>query len=297
MRSTRLRHRLILSTALTGGLLLAAAPAGGQTTPALRLPGPGDVVGSTGINTPVLSAGDTRLDVGVTANGATIDWKQFDIPTGHSVGFNDETGGGGTPVAVLNRVVGESGTITRSTINGLLQSPSNMAVFLVNSSGITFGPTGVVNVGSLIASTLDLSPADFAADVAAGRYAFAGSGTGDIKVDAGARLFATGSAAAGLGNLVLLGAKVAVGPDSGGRTATLVARKDADPDAATLASPTGDDGDVALVAADDVTVEMGTGSPQMLADLRTVLDARGFQVSPRIGQPGHYVFERAFVEK
>lgn len=39
------------------------------------------------------------------------------------------------------------------------------------------------------------------------------------------------------------------------------------------------------------------GSPQMLADLRTVLDARGFQVSPRIGQPGHYVFERAFVEK
>ena len=39
------------------------------------------------------------------------------------------------------------------------------------------------------------------------------------------------------------------------------------------------------------------GSPQMLADLRTGLDARGFQVSPRIGQPGHYVFERAFVEK
>ena len=39
------------------------------------------------------------------------------------------------------------------------------------------------------------------------------------------------------------------------------------------------------------------GSPQMLADLRQVLDTRGFEVSPRIGQPGHYVFERAFVEK
>jgi len=39
------------------------------------------------------------------------------------------------------------------------------------------------------------------------------------------------------------------------------------------------------------------GSPQMLADLRAVLDARGFEVSPRIGSPGHYVFERAFVEK
>jgi len=39
------------------------------------------------------------------------------------------------------------------------------------------------------------------------------------------------------------------------------------------------------------------GSPQMLADFRTLLDARGFEVSPRIGSPGHYVFERAFVEK
>lgn len=39
------------------------------------------------------------------------------------------------------------------------------------------------------------------------------------------------------------------------------------------------------------------GSPQMLADTRALLDARGFQVSPHIGTPGHYVFERAFVEK
>jgi ferredoxin--NADP+ reductase len=39
------------------------------------------------------------------------------------------------------------------------------------------------------------------------------------------------------------------------------------------------------------------GSPQMLADTRDLLDRRGFEVSMRIGQPGHYVFERAFVEK
>ena len=39
------------------------------------------------------------------------------------------------------------------------------------------------------------------------------------------------------------------------------------------------------------------GSPQMLADLRAILDARGFQPAPRIGSAGHYVFERAFVEK
>lgn len=39
------------------------------------------------------------------------------------------------------------------------------------------------------------------------------------------------------------------------------------------------------------------GSPQMLADFRVLLDGRGFTASPRIGTPGQYVFERAFVEK
>ncbi|MFC4727518.1 ferredoxin--NADP reductase [Coralloluteibacterium thermophilus] len=39
------------------------------------------------------------------------------------------------------------------------------------------------------------------------------------------------------------------------------------------------------------------GSPQMLADFRTLLDGRGFTASPRIGTPAEYVFERAFVEK
>ncbi len=39
------------------------------------------------------------------------------------------------------------------------------------------------------------------------------------------------------------------------------------------------------------------GSPQMLADFRALLDRRGFVAAPRIGTPGDYVFERAFVEK
>ena len=39
------------------------------------------------------------------------------------------------------------------------------------------------------------------------------------------------------------------------------------------------------------------GSPAMLADLSAMLDARGFQISPHIGEPGDYVIERAFVPK
>ncbi len=39
------------------------------------------------------------------------------------------------------------------------------------------------------------------------------------------------------------------------------------------------------------------GSPAMLDDTSALLDKRGFVISPRIGDPGHYVIERAFVEK
>lgn len=39
------------------------------------------------------------------------------------------------------------------------------------------------------------------------------------------------------------------------------------------------------------------GSPQMLNDTENLLNSRGFIVSPRIGDPGDYVIERAFVEQ
>ncbi len=39
------------------------------------------------------------------------------------------------------------------------------------------------------------------------------------------------------------------------------------------------------------------GSPAMLKDLTAILNARGFEASPQQGQPGHFVIERAFVEK
>ncbi|HLS42215.1 MAG TPA: ferredoxin--NADP reductase [Paenalcaligenes sp.] len=39
------------------------------------------------------------------------------------------------------------------------------------------------------------------------------------------------------------------------------------------------------------------GSPAMLTDVSNMLNERGFQVSPGVGQMGDYVIERAFVEK
>jgi ferredoxin--NADP+ reductase len=42
---------------------------------------------------------------------------------------------------------------------------------------------------------------------------------------------------------------------------------------------------------------MVCGSPAMLRDTCTLLNARGFQISPHIGEPGDYVVERAFVQR
>lgn len=39
------------------------------------------------------------------------------------------------------------------------------------------------------------------------------------------------------------------------------------------------------------------GGPAMLSDLRAFLDSRGFASSPSRGEPGDYVFERAFVDR
>ncbi len=39
------------------------------------------------------------------------------------------------------------------------------------------------------------------------------------------------------------------------------------------------------------------GSPSMLKDLSALLDARGFHISPHVGEPGDYVIERSFVAR
>jgi len=56
--------------------------------------------------------------------------------------------------------------------------------------------------------------------------------------------------------------------------------------------------DIGLPALNPATDRaMICGSPAMLKDIGTLLDQRGFAISPGVGQVGDYVIERAFVEK
>ncbi len=82
---------------------------------------------------------------------AIINYSAFDIASHEKVRFVQSSHSS----CVLNRVVGND----PSQIFGALES--NGKVFLVNPNGVYFGPDSRVNVGSFIASTLDIADEDF----------------------------------------------------------------------------------------------------------------------------------------
>lgn len=104
--------------------------------------------------------------VNQTTDKAVLQWQSFSIGQGQSVQFVQP----GASSVVLNRVVGGD----LSAIYGSLTA--NGQVFLINPAGVMFAPGSQVSVGGLVASTLNLSNADFLA----GNYSFVGGGQGSV---------------------------------------------------------------------------------------------------------------------
>jgi filamentous hemagglutinin family protein len=147
--ASSIRFQLLLSTAVAASLALPAGAA------AQNLP----VNPSAGS---VTTSGDGHtMTVGLTAPRTAINWESFDVGQGYTVDFD----GPNTVQAVLNRVVGDpsTGIISQSDINGGLTSDPWIEVFLINPAGIIFGNGASVDVGSLVASTLDVDDDDFLA--------------------------------------------------------------------------------------------------------------------------------------
>jgi filamentous hemagglutinin family protein len=129
---------------ISAGVL--AAHAGG----ALALPSGGQLVAGQGS---VASSGGT-MTVTQQSQSMSLNWQGFSIGSGETVRFNQPS----SASIALNRVIGND----PSAIYGNLSA--NGQVFLVNPNGILFAPGSQVNVGGLLASTLDVASGSDAAN-------------------------------------------------------------------------------------------------------------------------------------
>lgn len=111
-----------------------------------------------------ISQSGNTLVVEQSSQRLVTEWQSFSIGQGHRVEFRQP----GADAAALARVLGAD----VSVIQGALSA--NGQLFLVNPNGVLFAPGAEVNVGSLVASTLDIRTEDFMA----GNYAFAGDSSG-----------------------------------------------------------------------------------------------------------------------
>ncbi|WP_417546582.1 filamentous hemagglutinin N-terminal domain-containing protein [Marinobacter sp.] len=160
-------------------------------------------------NASIVQATPDTLNIVQGSNKAIINWQSFSIGAGETVNFQQPS----SKSVTLNRVTGNDPSAIYGSLN------ANGTVMLVNPNGVVFGPSSRVDVGGLVASTANISDADFMA----GNYRFAEASAnknarivnqGDISIrDAGlAALVAPGVENSGvikarLGKVALAGAE------------------------------------------------------------------------------------------
>lgn len=145
MKKSYSRKMSLLPLALT----LCAAPALAALPAPTALPTGGQVTAGQA----AISQSGSAMTINQTSDKAILNWQTFDIGSQAAVRFNQPS----ASAVALNRVLaGEA-----SQIYGNLTA--NGQVYLVNPAGIVFGPGSRVDVGGLVASTLDITDADFLA--------------------------------------------------------------------------------------------------------------------------------------
>ena len=120
--------------------------------PAQALPEGGQV---TAGQAQIQQTSPNHLTIQQSSDRAVINWSSFSIAQPEQVTFQQPS----SSAATLNRVTGNF----RSEIAGRLTA--NGQIMLVNPNGILFTPTAQVNVGSLLATTLDITDTDFMANM------------------------------------------------------------------------------------------------------------------------------------
>ncbi|ENY9929694.1 GLUG motif-containing protein, partial [Pseudomonas aeruginosa] len=172
--------------AIASALALLGATA---LAPAYALPSGGTVVGGSA-NGEIHLSGGNSLSVNQKVDKLIANWDSFSVAAGERVIFNQPS----SSSIALNRVIGTKA----SDIQGRIDA--NGQVFLVNPNGVLFGRGAQVNVGGLVASTLDITDAEFNGN--SSRYRFMGPSTNGVLNHGGAITAAEG------GSIALLGAQV-----------------------------------------------------------------------------------------
>ncbi|WP_144277149.1 autotransporter-associated beta strand repeat-containing protein, partial [Chlorobium sp. KB01] len=119
-----------------------------------------------------ISTSGTQLTVNQSTPQMIANWQSFNIGADAGVHFNQPN----SSSAALNRINGQNPTEIMGSLS------ANGRVFLLNPSGIIFGSTARVNVGGLVASSLNMLDSDFLA----GRYRFSNSGKAGSVLNQGA---------------------------------------------------------------------------------------------------------------
>lgn len=121
-------------------------------------------------------------------NRAIINWNNFDVNSQETVNFKQPN----ISAVTLNRVLSAS----PSLIDGIIKANGN--VFIVNAAGVVIGKNASINVGGLVASTLDIKNEDFMA----GRLNFNTSSVNGNVLNEGNVTATNGGLVALLGNQV-----------------------------------------------------------------------------------------------
>ncbi|MGB5939775.1 MAG: filamentous hemagglutinin N-terminal domain-containing protein [Rhodanobacter sp.] len=164
---------LALGSIVFSGEALAGGPTGGT------------VVGGVGS---ITQSGNSTI-INQASQKLALNWQTFNVGANESVLFNQPS----SSAVALNRILDQNPSQIFGRIN------SNGQIFLINTHGIIFGATAQLNVGGLLASTLDLTPNDFLA----GHYNLNVAGAGAGIVNHGLIQAASGGSVALVGGSVL----------------------------------------------------------------------------------------------
>ena len=185
----------LLSAALVAGLLslsdgAGAAPQGGQ------------LVGGSGS----ISANGSTTTINQASDKLSINWQSFNVAKSETVNFVQPS----ASALAVNRILDTQGSQILGKIN------ANGQVWLINPNGVIFGKDAQINVGGLLASTLN--PDD--ASIGSARSNFTGSSTagvvnlGSINAAQGGYVALLGHSVSNQGSISAPGGTVALGAGS-----------------------------------------------------------------------------------